>query len=135
MGGTHPARVLHEQFSTIAKAAGYLGSGFICDFPNQAVEITFRAKGRTRTRVCKANEVSLYAERFCRDFPRATVYYRPDDPDGCVAEIHCHCEIGVRKQCCDHTSNGRPRLTLCVARSPGPTLGADDNVRSSDLSP
>lgn len=119
---------MHEGFNDPLKAACYVGMGLA---PNTMYSIAFCFGERVRSQVCASKEVVRTLEVFCRKFPRTTVLFYPEPIRGLVAELHCHCDEGSRKNCCDHGED-RPRVYVRLAEAldethsetPAPPSGA-----------
>lgn len=111
---------MHERFNDPVRAATYVCSGLIADYPEEEVEITAVHGAKKRTRTCTPGEAGHILELFCTRYPRVTVHFTPDDEDGTVAKMWCHCEKGSHLKCCDHSRQGRPRITVSVSNPRNP---------------
>ena len=105
----------HEKFADPVRAASYVGSGLLRAFPNGVVEVVLHSPARERRWVGRADEAGHIIEMFCRRFPRPVVYYHPENPDGNVAEIECHCGHKSHATCCKRRGD-RPKVVIRVTR-------------------
>ena len=111
----HTTHEFHERFTDIGKAASYVGSGLICHSGKDVIEVIYESNARVRRWEGKPSEAGHAIEVFGRKFPRATVYYHDENPEGFLAEIHCHCDTGTKGECCDRKDN-RPRIIVLLKK-------------------
>ncbi len=103
---------MHERFAEGWRAAGYVGSGILTDYPNSLFEVVLQSRGQIRRRICTAQELGKVIGEYCRDFPRASVYYDPEQENGLIAEVHCHCGREKSPGCCRHPSYHRATISV-----------------------
>lgn len=106
---------MHEKFREAWKAASYVASGLISDFPDKKLEVTYMFRGRSETTRCSAKEVGPVIEVYCRKFPKATVYYHGSGGYEVAAEIRCHCSHEKSKGCCKDGHQHRAKILVSVA--------------------
>jgi len=116
---------MHERFTSGLRAAAYVGSGLQTDLGDVMVEVSFHHRDRVVRRVCSTRDAGNVVGDFCKDFPKATVYYHTDSAYGFVAQVRCHCEQEKTPGCCKH--GGHHRAHVLVVRLPveaGATAGS-----------
>jgi hypothetical protein len=106
---------MHERFNDPVKAACYVGTGLSL---TMTYSVTYRSGERERSQLGDSKEVVRTLEIFCRKFPRTSVFFHLEPVLGLVAELHCHCEDGVKLRCCDHDET-RPCVFVQVAEAAG----------------
>ncbi len=122
---------MHERFAEGWRAATYLGSGLVNDFPNSRFEVRFYLRGQHVRRECRASEVGQVVAEMCKDFPKASVYYYPEEEEECLAEVHCHCGREKAKGCCKENGFHRAKVRIlfkeveCGHAPPGELIGVD----------
>lgn len=79
-----------ERFRAPERAASYLCTGLIHDFPDSEAEIIFLSSAKSRRVQCEVKKIGHVLEDFCKDFPKCSVDYFPQNVYGVVAEIRCH---------------------------------------------
>lgn len=105
----------HERFEDIRKAASYVGSGLVDMPPETIIQLRYESRTLTRFWEGKASEAGHRIEILGRKFLRASVYYHPENEDGFVAEVHCHCRRNSRSTCCKNEED-RPRILVSVKK-------------------
>lgn len=103
---------MHERFAEGSRAASYLGCGLAADFPNSVFEVTLYLKGQRFHRTCRASEVGSVLAEMCKTFPKATVYYSPEEDLEYLAEVHCHCGHEKTKVCCRENGFHRAKVQV-----------------------
>ena len=83
---------MREKFRESDKAASYVSSGLLSQFPSATAEVIHVARSRPHRVTCEIRELGPVLQRMCRSFPMAAVEYHPDNAYGFVAEIQCHGE-------------------------------------------
>ena len=119
---------MHEKFNDPVKAVCYVTTGLFDDYPKGAVEIIYLSGSKTRRQTCATREAGHHLQVFCRKFPRASVYYYPENADGIVAEMRCHCEVHIKKHCCRHGKD-RPRVMLRLVDVPATDEAVETSAR------
>ena len=102
-----------EKFREADKAANYVTTGLMHDFPEATVEVIQVFKNRSRRATCATKDVGAILQRMCKRFPMASVEYHPENPYGFVAEIRCHGELGGGTSFRRHTKE-RPRILVML---------------------
>lgn len=108
---------MHERFNDSSRAVSYVVSGLRVDFPGRNLEIVFERRGQTHLYTSDMTHVTRILLECCQRFPLASVYYEPQDPDGNVAEIHCHC-LGEKQAACCRSGFPRSRVMISLAKIP-----------------
>jgi len=106
----------HEKFNDPVKAVGYVSMGIAATYPSGVLEVTYKGGIRMRQQSCRVRDVGRVLERLCQRFRRTSVYYDPAEPDGNIAELHCHCDEHQKLTCCNHKED-RPRVLLRLTQA------------------
>ncbi|HUW59571.1 MAG TPA: hypothetical protein VMZ06_01090 [Candidatus Bathyarchaeia archaeon] len=118
---------MRERFTDSVKAACYVALGLSKDFPNAILEVTYQSQAHVRRETCSAETAERLLTPMCRRFHRSDVRYQPDNPDGVVVRIECHCIEGIKGTCCNRGAD-RPKVTVRVY---GPATPAADGLAAS----
>jgi hypothetical protein len=103
---------MHERFNDGWRAADYVASGLLTDFPNSLFEVALMGRGQCIRRVCHAHEAGAVIAEFSKSFPKASVYYYPEEEFGYLAEVHCHCGHEKSPNCCKHGGGHRTKVRI-----------------------
>lgn len=103
---------MREKFAESWRAAGYVATGLITDFPNSTFEVTLLYRKDQVTQICKVGQIGRVLESLCKGFPLATVYYQPEADDEPVAMIHCHCNHEKGRGCCKNGGYHRAKVLI-----------------------
>ncbi len=107
-----------EKFREPDKAASYVSSGLMHDFPDATAEVIHVLRGKPRRTVCEVKDIAPVLLKMCKGFPMASVEYHPSNPYGFVAEIRCHGETGKITTFRRH-KEGRPRILVLLTKVAG----------------
>lgn len=121
--------LMHERFSESARAASYVTTGLMADYPDATAEVIQVVKNKPRHATCETREIGPVLESMCKSFPMASVDYHPDNPYGFVAEIRCYGETGLRTAFRPRQQDS-PRVIILLTR-----VGKDDVVVGSRAAP
>lgn len=118
---------MHEKFREAWKAAGYVASGLVSDFPGGNVEVAFHYRDQVEQTVCPVGEAGRIIERYSLKFPMATVYYHGTSAYGFVAQLRCHCSREKSRGCCrdGHHHRAKILVTLVPADDEAAIPGAE----------
>jgi hypothetical protein len=103
---------MHERFNEGWRAADYVASGLLTDFPNSVFEVSLIGRAHGAHRECRAHEAGAAIAELCKDFPKASVYYYPEEEYGYLAEVHCHCGHEKNPKCCKHGGGHRAKVRV-----------------------
>lgn len=103
---------MHERFTEGWRAAAYISSGVLTDFPNSTFDVTLTLRGQRFRKVCKAADLGGVLVEMCKNFPKASAYYYPDEEYGYIAEIHCHCGHEKSQACCKSEGFHRGKVRI-----------------------
>lgn len=103
---------MHERFTEGWRAAAYISAGVVNDFPNSTFDVTLTLRGQHFRKMCNAQDLSVVLVEMCKNFPRASAYYYPDEDYGYIAEIHCHCSREKNKGCCKSEGFHRGKVRI-----------------------
>lgn len=107
-----------EKFREADKAASYVSTGLMHDFPDATAEVIRVFRNRPRRKQCAVKEIAPILLAMCKGFPMASVEYHPDNPYGFVAEIRCHGEQG-RSTVFRRHKDDRPRVLVLLTQIEG----------------
>jgi len=105
---------MHEKFREVWKAASYVASGLISDFPDRKLEVTYHYRDHIEQTVCSGRDVGHVIEGYCRKFPLATVYYHGTESYGLIAQIRCHCGREKSRGCCKEGRHHRAKILVSL---------------------
>ena len=103
---------MREKFAESWRAAGYVATGLLTDFPNSSFEVTLLYHKDRVTQICKVSQIGRVLESLCKGFPMATVYYQPEADEEPVAMIHCHCQHEKGRGCCKNGGHHRAKVLI-----------------------
>lgn len=121
---------MHERFTEGWRAAAYLGSGVLADFPNSVFDVTLTLRGERFHKVCRASDLGHVLVEMCKRFPKASAYYYPEEEFGYVAEIHCHCGHEKAQNCCKHERHHRAKIRINFKEVESAPTGASTRAGS-----
>jgi hypothetical protein len=122
---------MHERFTEGWRAVVFVVAGLEDDYPNSTFEVRCLQRGIEAKYVRTADDIAQTLEACCKHFPHASAYYDPEEPNGRVAEIHCHCSHEKSAACCKNGGFHRTRVNVSVVevgsyRDPGWAPAASD---------
>jgi hypothetical protein len=110
---------MYERFNSSKQAVSFLCDGLVHDFPDAEAEVLVFHNRRSKCRECRVSHLASMLERYCAQYPKASVEYRPENPYGFVAEIQCHGETNSKRDTnFRRRSNdfNRPRVVILLKR-------------------
>ncbi len=124
---------MREKFRESDKAASYVSSGLLSQFPSATAEVIHVTRNRPRRVTCEIREIGPVLQRMCRHFPMTAVEYHPDNAYGFVAEIECHGErakgpFRARKP-------NRERIVILLTRIDGKDVIVGSTPAQASLDP
>ena len=124
---------MREKFRDADKAASYLSTGLIKDFPDAVAEVIHVVRNRPKRTTCEVSEIGPVLQAMCKDFPMASVDYHPQNPYGFVAEVKSH---GEKSQSAfTKHKRDRSRIIVLLTRVSGQDVIVGSRKASADGAP